>query len=89
MNKYEYKLFIHLSSVTAVILVRVAVGPEPIPGTLGVRQEYTLHSIQGTMLAQNSDLRAIKEARPLIDRFLGGGRKLQSLEETHMNKGSM
>lgn len=36
MNKYESKLFIHSSSD------RVAVGPEPIPGTLGVSCEYTL-----------------------------------------------
>lgn len=37
-----YKTFILLQYVLGKILVRVVVDLEPIPGKLGVREEYTL-----------------------------------------------
>lgn len=70
-------------------MVRVAVGPVPIPGTLGVRWEFTL---DGTPVRYRTRVSArahiygygqFSITNPPTSMFLRVGRKLENLQETH------
>lgn len=66
-------------------LIRHALDPEPIPGTLRTRWEYTHRTPLDTFPPSHSQLGATQHSTCLLSFFLRSGRNPDNLKETHSN----